>query len=295
MSFIQGNSMKSFYFFFFSLYFILLSGSFIYAQEDIKILVQQLQEDQVDIRIKAAKTFSKLGKEAKEAIPALIIALHDKDAEVRTSVAKALGNMGGEAKEAIPALIQIMNEGYIFNGESIQYAEALTRIGKETKEVIPALIQSFKESKYDGAGSAISALGNLGKAYYLENIGIEPLTPLREALKDGDKKTRGYVALALGHLGKYAKDAIPDLLEAIQDPESSVRSYALHSLIMVGVPKEALPILIQTLNDNVGTVRMYAAKAIMELGESAKEAIPALILLLKKIKIPVFRLRSLPF
>jgi HEAT repeat protein len=48
---------------------------------------------------------------------------------------------------------------------------------------------------------------------------------LTEALKDPASFVRGIAAWHLGDLGPVAKDAVEALIEALNDPDSKVRSY----------------------------------------------------------------------
>ena len=47
---------------------------------------------------------------------------------------------------------------------------------------------------------------------------------LLEALKDSDARIREAAAAVLGSMGKNAKDAIPNLIEALQDKKLAVQS-----------------------------------------------------------------------
>ena len=66
----------------------------------------------------------------------------------------------------------------------------------------------------------------------------------------------------------------------MQDPE--VRQYATRVLAKIGEDAiDAVPALIQTLQDPEEIVRVSAAKALGSIGEGAVDAVPALIPLLQ--------------
>jgi HEAT repeat protein len=51
-----------------------------------------------------------MGPKAHSAVPALIIALDDEDVGVRLNAARALGQIGAEAEEAVPALMRALKD-----------------------------------------------------------------------------------------------------------------------------------------------------------------------------------------
>jgi HEAT repeat protein len=88
--------------------------------------------------------------------------------------------------------------------------------------------------------------------------------------KDGDARTRA--ALALGGFGPQAKIAIPSLVLIVDDAKLS--SYAIASLGRIG--KDAVPALIKLLKHEKAKTRQATAKALGEMGPNASEAIPVL-------------------
>ena len=77
-----------------------------------------------------------------------------------------------------------------------------------------------------------------------------------------DQDVRAHAAWALGSIGEDAKDAVPALTQALQDPE--VRGDATEALVQMG--KDAVPALVQALQDQNEYVRLHAAWALGEMG-----------------------------
>lgn len=75
-------------------------------------------------------------------------------------------------------------------------------------------------------------------------------------------------ATALGAVGEGTKDAVPDLIQALQDQDISVRYYAAYALGKIGEDaKDAVPVLIQALqNDHNVRGRDNATIALEKIG-----------------------------
>lgn len=97
-----------------------------------------------------------------------------------------------------------------------------------------------------------------------------------KALEYEDTYVRDSAAEALGEIGPEAKDAIPTIIDLLQDGRVYVRESAANALGEIGpYANEAVPALITALGDEDSWVRVYAAEALGKIG--VKEAVPALI------------------
>lgn len=101
----------------------------------------------------------------------------------------------------------------------------------------------------------------------------------------GEPYLQEYATIKLKQLGPQAKDAIPGLIQAIEDPESdaTVRQAALEALGSVGKKTaEVVPVLVGVLNnDQYWEVRGAAIEALGNIGPITPEVIPALTQALK--------------
>ncbi len=82
---------------------------------------------------------------------------------------------------------------------------------------------------------------------------------------------RRYLALVLGHTGD--REAVPQLLAALEDPDPETRIYALWALGAIGDPQALAPLAARLADPDPG-LRKTAAFALGELG--LPEALPAL-------------------
>ena len=102
-------------------------------------------------------------------------------------------------------------------------------------------------------------------------------------LKASDRERRWRAAQGIRYVGPEAREAIPVLRETLKDRNSSYRQCALEALINIG-PEEkgVLPVVIEKLNDRTDPILSgIAAQGLGKLGARAKEAVPALIDLLR--------------
>ncbi|MCZ6617138.1 MAG: HEAT repeat domain-containing protein [Gammaproteobacteria bacterium] len=116
------------------------------------------------------------------------------------------------------------------------------------------------------------------------------LAHLKAALRDGDEKVRGEAAAALGAMGMVAKDAAPNLVEALHDESETVRLNAAYALGNIG--ESVVPVLIdamceETLTaiaettaktpDNAHGTNPTAGYAAQALSVVGSPAVPALV------------------
>ena len=112
-------------------------------------------------------------------------------------------------------------------------------------------------------------------------MGAAAVEPLRDALTSDETVVRREALRSLGKLRERAsidpQIIIPALLNALADPEPSVREIAVTYLgIVRDDPAKAVPGLIEALSDEDPAVRRSAATALGAYGAQARAAIPAL-------------------
>jgi HEAT repeat protein len=134
-------------------------------------------------------------------------------------------------------------------------------------------------------------LGIVPAMIALEKIGKDAVPELLLSLKDPDPKIRSLFISILA--GMKAKEAIPNMIAALKDPEPTVRMSAV-TIFEIGkiLPlgkhtQNAVANLIPLLKDPDRNIRRYATTALGNFGSEAQEAIPALTLALKDPDISV--------
>ena len=105
----------------------------------------------------------------------------------------------------------------------------------------------FKTIAFAILGSALL----LGAASAVQAQAAPDVKALIEQLKDKDEANRLRAAKILGRLKEKAKDAIPDLTTALQDPDEDVRSVAKKSLAVI---KEAVDAEEREVDFSIGRV-----------------------------------------
>ena len=99
-------------------------------------------------------------------------------------------------------------------------------------DTVRRLIDALKDTDFE-------VRQNLGAA--LAKAGPRTVPLLREALKDKLVERRSGAAYALGLLGDAARPALPELLDALNDPDTDVRRQASYAIVRVVPAGRAAP------------------------------------------------------
>jgi HEAT repeat protein len=106
----------------------------------------------------------------------------------------------------------------------------------------------------------------------------QPLGELTGQLTSSEAQQRIAAAVAIGDLGPGARAAVPALIEALRDPNPTVRFQAAIAVGCIGPEaRAAVTALIATLKDGVFFVRGWTAFALGEIGPEAAPAVPVLV------------------
>ena len=126
----------------------------------IETLLEQLTDENSDVRWRTAYTFAWLGKGSQTVVDALLQRLTDEDSFVRVRAAYALGELGNSSQTVIDALLQRLTDENSDVREGA--ALALGQLGKKSDTVLPAVIQWLEQHQdSESIGSGIDALWNL--------------------------------------------------------------------------------------------------------------------------------------
>ncbi|MCX6093410.1 MAG: HEAT repeat domain-containing protein [Candidatus Bipolaricaulota bacterium] len=254
------------------------------------------------LRTAAADTLGKIGPAARLAVPALVKALLRNPGSARESIAVALGQIAYGDKKAIRALKRILRDrDMIFDaGRDTSFRssapfDALARMGPEAIAVLADVLHTAHDSEaVHAAASALvenssSAIPILIRALQDQTSSVATRKAALQALGElGDPEKMDYpgvrypvAAWARGALGASArKEAVPALVHALKDQDSSVRWSAARALWRIGTDaKEAAPALMLALRQESGAVGEAAAiarVAARSLEDDAAEVIPVL-------------------
>lgn len=90
-------------------------------------------------------------------------------------------------------------------------------------------------------------------------------------IRDRDASNRYHAAHALGEMGPSVPGALPALIQALDDPHTTVRWEAVQALAKFGPEaKEAVPRVRQCLNDPERSVQWAAEGALKEIAQEAR-------------------------
>src|SRR5579872_7325829 len=98
----------------------------------------------------------------------------------------------------------------------------------------------------------------------------DPLPVLVAALRSREPLERLQAAKDVGRLGWLAREALPTLVNALQDSDAKVREAVAHAIGQMG--PDALPVLSEMLNHRDKYVRRNAAWSMGKLGPLARPA-----------------------
>jgi len=126
---------------------------------------------------------------------------------------------------------------------------------------------------------------NVEAAAALETLGAaaQDAVPQLIEMFDHMPARQREIAVILGCIGPPAKRAIPSLLRAASNTNTSLRTDAVFALGGIhSEPETVVPVLIQAMRDPSDSVRYSAVTALLEYGTNASLAVPALIELIPR-------------
>jgi HEAT repeat protein len=244
------------------------------AKEAIPALIEDLDArkgrgqrgfDKNQALFRSAYALTRIGSEA---IPPLIQALNGEEPSLRAGAAKALAGMGPAAKESIPALVS--NLKHWDNDVQRETVDALALIGPEAKAPV---IQSLSAKEARERSAAVMVFANMGRS-------AQDVAPamLEQLGKETDAVVRVSLLTALPKVGADPKTLVPLLIEALKDPNDTIRHAAVNGLLSFPVARkqivESLTVLLWDANKEMS---QRAAYVLGRFGVAAATAVPALL------------------
>lgn len=231
-----------------------------------------LDNNQGTIRIQACLALAAIGPPARASIPKLVKLVEDRlSNEVRQWAAFALGKVGydndGYADgRALGALIGGIDD--VSREVRLECLQSITNLGPPpagpgAAQVKEKLERRVKTEKDNSAKIWVRVAIMRMDPTKVNDANLNPITGLMK--EKGDLDIRVQAARAIGFFGPAAKSKIPELVEALNDPEPLMVWQALWSLAMMGKEaKNALPQIEKVAADS---------KADKSVQEAAKKAI----------------------
>jgi HEAT repeat protein len=187
-----------------------------------------------------------------------------KDVEAATSELEQRGTA------ALPLIRRVLQDPDAAAPRKKAALKATAILGARAAEAIPDVVSVLQRPEY----SPEAALA-------LSFMGSPAVGPLKDAVKSDEPVVRRESLRSLGKLRERASIdpqlVIPLLLDALEDPDASVRNVAVTYLgIVRDSPEREVTGLIKALKDDDPEVRQAAAVALAAFGANAQPAVPAL-------------------
>lgn len=213
------------------------------AKEYTAILLKSLKNEQSTFRVQAAIALNKRGGYLKESTPVLVAALRNGKSGTNYQLHSAISHAG---RLAVPKLVDLLLDSKASPAARKQAGQLLMRQGGNVRPWEGRLKQSLKSN--DEIAQLQSALI---LARWVDDA--TPLVPvLRKALQSKEVETRTAALSALQNsvFKKQIDQFRPDLLTALSDKRSRIRSSASYALREYGVREADLPKLRKIYEDN---------------------------------------------
>jgi HEAT repeat protein len=241
------------------------------GREAVPALIEALKNDRA--RYWACIVLGDIGPHAAEAIPALVEQLKCEEPQVRMQATMALTAIGPSDSGTIAALIPLLRDSEY----SVRYAAtfAMTKIGPAAKDATPTLKKNLDDKDTFLVAISAWALARVNdKDAAALDVAISKLVP---ALKDKEQRTRLIAVKALFDLNPPSEKVAPALAEALRDSDPEVLANVIDALAAHG--EAVVPRAIKALDND--KLRVPAIMLLRRLGPKAKDAVPALVAILK--------------
>ena len=227
-------------------------------QDVYPVLVERLNDPNPSVQHAAVISLGRFGRA--EAIEELIKPkiFNSAIADIRWAAVAAVGKLGDY--RVIDHLVKAVDDP-----EWIVRTQAITELKGKVREIIDRkdvrlariLIHMFSLDNEEIINLAAEGF---------QDIGLESLHSLHEALNSPSPMIRSNAAKALGKLKSH--QSVPFLMELLQDEVWQVRAGAAEALGLIG-DKASIEALVLRIQDNIEKVQEQAVSALVRLGKRA--------------------------
>ncbi|MGE0713557.1 MAG: HEAT repeat domain-containing protein [Planctomycetota bacterium] len=195
-------------------------------------------DDEEALQERALETLLTIGKDAAKPLAA---ALDDDDAALRLAAARALALLAAKvSQKAVARVTEELSEALLDEdvGVRTHVVEALAALEDYPQRVEGLLIQALGDE--DPRVSLAAVMGILDVSPDKQALAAR----MQEVVAAGKQDfVRVGACMVLMHLGQEARDAVPALVQAIEDPSTEVREYAHLALQSIRTPSMRVEVI----------------------------------------------------
>lgn len=196
-------------------------------------------DDAPELQDMAEDSLEAIGKDA---VPGLASALEDGDVDLRLSAARNLCRIAREVSQRAVARVCSRLEDALDDedvGVRLQAVDALAALTEYASRAEPSLIIAMGDEDSRVGLAAVMALLDLAD----DKRGLaERMTKVLQGRRESEF-TRVGACMVLMHLGPAAKESVPVLLKAVEDPSTEVREYAHLALQAIRTPSMRVSVI----------------------------------------------------
>jgi len=250
------------------------------GEEPVQHLLKLTKHSNANVRNVAVRVIGMIGRASSDAVPTLIAMVQtEKDDIARATLLRALGDIGPKAEAAVPVLLTALKHKQSLIRQAA--FDSLWRIGMDAKTLLPVLDDLTKDSDPYVRGRSVEwRLRQDGDKKKAVEACVKMLSdkPFRYHALDNLLRWFDNRGESNGELALLYQNAVPNLTEALQDTNPSVRRLAADCIARLGPSaKTALPALTASLSDKDLNVRLATAEAIRQLRGDGKVVVDAVL------------------
>ncbi len=233
-------------------------------------------------------------------VPELIKTVKTGTTSERTQALRILSGQGPEARPALAVVLEAVGDADESVGKLAR--EVVAKLGPARPEEIPIYGSALRDPAVEVRLLATHVLGQSGSLAKAEigflrvlsidsdpqvqeaakkavrRIEDEVLGSLIAALQEKNATKRTLAAQELAEMGPYAKSALPQLVETLQDKNGAVRLAVLDAFLAIG--PDAVLVLGESLRDADKEVCVAALRGLARMGSETRPVLPAMVTLL---------------
>lgn len=238
----------------------------------LRTIMQGLASDDANVRLAAANAVADSDAPAEFVAPAFEQLMTSLEKEAPERIGALLDTFASLGPKVLRPCVRSLE---IKGPRRALALEVLMRLGPQAAPAVPALTTTLEDSDAALRREALFALGAIGPE-------AAPATEkIVSLLSDADETVAQAACYALGKIGPGAEAAVPALQQLTKSEDEFQRIAAVWALLKITpndqeLEQQAVPHLINALEDEREHVRVEAAYLLGEIGEPAKAAIPAL-------------------